>query len=473
MNKSYLVIGLKDWTEIKAKGIKNKSKDNYLNAEHMSIIENAYFAASIDEIDKNINLGIFKNPDNNKMYTSGYNGICYLTDNDGKVDYSKVIRVTSKFEDITFDKMINQVVSDDEFEKYLFGKNLGKYNSEKDQELIVIQTDEKMIELEDGTFDDMSILLCIQFIYALKKLCSRPLYKMIDQQEKNFIGKVKGKIKIKENIKRNILNGREDRMYCRFSSSTTDVIENRILKAALREISYKMKGYYTNNPQSFTRINQSIAFCNEAMKDISDVKVELKDLRNLKLTGTYVHYNNLFLLAKIIFSTMSLFNANDEKKQEKEKYKIFPYNINMQLLYECYIRSLLKESLFKSEKEYILLDYNHEDLVLDRDIYIKGSLKPDIILKEKKADNYIVYDVKYKDFNNSYFSRRMDRLQVLAYCYFYDCTTFGLIFPNLSKGDNEVKYKYKLDMEFSDIYYKQILISKNKKIENIAGLLID
>lgn len=237
-----------------------------------------------------------------------------------------------------------------------------------------------------------------------------------------------------------------------------------------------IKDKSTKNPSAYLKIFQAKAFCDEALKDVSDVKVKLNDFKGIKIGGTYVHYNKVLSLARIIIGNNSITN----RKESKVTYLTYPYAINMQRLFECYCRTLIKNKLLyllrtgeKTNKKYDvpeMLPFNAADKTLKDDLYIQGNLKPDIILKFSD-DSYFVFDVKYKDYSDYNLGNRIDRLQILAYSYFYSCPQFGLIFPNLKKG--QILAKRGLLQTLPEKYYYEISLpdlSPRKEDDEIWGV---
>lgn len=407
---------------------------------------NLFAAEGIDNIDRDKNLGLFKTKSSNNeisLYSSGYNGLCYATDNNGSIDYKKVIKVVSKFS-LSMDDMIIKIVEDEEFEDYLFDGSQQDSDSLEDSELIKFYDRQPLIKMKDTFVSSASILLSIQFILLMKQLCQKPLYKKIDKQEQNLVGKAKGKILVGKNIKYNLSRARKERVYCEFSKAKVDNKPNRILKAALKQASYNISYKCRNNSRAFLRIFQSKAFCEEILQDVAEVQVKRFDFKGLRLSGSYAHYNKVLSLAKLIISNSSIDRFN---KDNSTLYAIHPFSINMQKLFECYCRTLFKEKIEELNKinagkekkkkkiEFetpIMQPYNTPYKVLKKDLYIQGDLVPDIVLKFNDG-SYYVFDVKYKDYSEYSLSTRMDRLQILAYTYYFNASKSGLLFPSLEK----------------------------------------
>jgi 5-methylcytosine-specific restriction endonuclease McrBC regulatory subunit McrC len=130
--------------------------------------------------------------------------------------------------------------------------------------------------------------------------------------------------------------------------------------------------------------------------------------------------------------------------QSKYTSYVVPYAVSMSKLFEMYTRAYLKRAGIKSylsdEPGLHILQYDYKAKVLAQSgkgysTYIRGNIKPDIILYNSLTDKYLVFDVKYKNLENSRFARE-DRLQVLAYALMYNCDSVGIFFPTISSSGN-------------------------------------
>lgn len=91
--------------------------------------------------------------------------------------------------------------------------------------------------------------------------------------------------------------------------------------------------------------------------------------------------------------------------------------------------------------------------------YIAGNIKPDIIIYNDENDNYLVFDVKYKNPLNSR-SSRPDRLQILAYALMLNCKNVGNIFPTQDGTSNTYFKRNEINSrEERPRYYNQINVA--------------
>lgn len=116
----------------------------------------------------------------------------------------------------------------------------------------------------------------------------------------------------------------------------------------------------------------------------------------------------------------------------------------------------------KPEKKSLLKDKFH----------INGTVKPDIIIYNKKTDKYIIIDAKYKSPDKN---DRDDRLQILAYAYLYDAHIVGHIFPAPAKSsgrkNNSKLESHKLNTSLGKYDYVQLYLDDENLSDNIKEII--
>lgn len=443
------------------------------------------------------NLGLVYDGGNYK--TAGFCGCCYLKDIYGNYilddNGDKVILniPKSRFsEDNSEDSilnMLNKIMTDDEFDQY-FSNDL-----EEGKRLITYFFDEDLI-LAKSTIDEYKILTYISFVRLVLDFTRRGLMSKSVRKTQNFTGKIRGKIDIKNQITKNVMRGRDDRQYCKYSEKSVDIMENQVLKYALNIVIKGSKSLGLNN------IERSISILKRRFSGVSDVKLSVSEIDRIILPAMYQSYRPMFQLAKVIISEKTLYPTSDG-----DRVGVIPYAINMPFLFECYVRTILKEQI-KNKNEKNEKNKENENYYIEmkkfvpdkrrsydesygcrmstkKNCYIKGNLVPDIVLeyykivkdqndeiKTKTSLGYRVYDVKYKYIDKSN-NARDDRLQFLAYCFIYgvrgeiedeDDIHFysGLIFP---KQDNEEYYLAEINInnQSEEAWYHQFFIDINPK----------
>lgn len=475
MNREKIMIELKDYSDITETNIIKEYKN-----------KNIATSDKYDFCNVRKNLGLVYDGGNYK--TAGFCGCCYLKDIYGNYilddNGDKVILniPKSRFsEDNSEDSilnMLNKIMTDDEFDQY-FSNDL-----EEGKRLITYFFDEDLI-LAKSTIDEYKILTYISFVRLVLDFTRRGLMSKSVRKTQNFTGKIRGKIDIKNQITKNVMRGRDDRQYCKYSEKSVDIMENQVLKYALNIVIKGSKSLGLNN------IERSIGVLKRRFSGVSDVKLSVSEIDRIILPAMYQSYRPMFQLAKVIISEEILYPTSDG-----DRVGVIPYAINMPFLFECYVRTILKEQIKNrnennedsddSEKnknnEYYYIEM--KKFVPDKrrsydesygcrmstkgNCYINGNLVPDIVLEyykivkdqndeieTKTSLGYRVYDVKYKWINKSN-NARDDRLQFLAYCFIYgvrgkitkkDTTSYysGLIFPKQEDEDKSKDSKKQMD----------------------------
>jgi 5-methylcytosine-specific restriction endonuclease McrBC regulatory subunit McrC len=289
----------------------------------------------------------------------------------------------------------------------------------------------------------------------------------MEKKERNLTGKVKGKIVFSKNIQKNTLRGRDDRVYCRYLEYTEDIIENQILKAALKKAERFLTYYFVSASGVNNSFRDMVAYCRNALSHVSYKKISRLDLDKIKTTGVYVYYKPVINVAKMVLSEITLEASGGTAVTSY----VIPYAVSMDKLFEMYVRAYLKKAGIKSfdsnEPGIKLSQYDDKTAVLRErnkaySKYIAGNIKPDIILYDEENDSYLVFDVKYKNPLNSR-SSRPDRLQILAYALMLNCKNVGNIFPTQDGTSNTYYKRNEINSRDENVrYYNQLNVAVDK-----------
>lgn len=429
----------------------------------------------------------------NKIFTSNYVGVCRLKNvlgNNIKVDGKEVILIVEPRFSLSIVQLLNYIKDDDEFDRYL-APQTSKYNASdknieslSENEVFHFFEDELPIKVEEGFAMNSSIITVSVFLTMLKNLCKRPLMGRMIKKEGNLVGKIKGKIVFHQNIKNNTTRGRNDRFYCEYSKYSEDIIENQILKLALIRAKRFINEYFGNVNQENNSFIETISFCNKSFSHISEVKISSNECNRLKFSGCYNYYKPVIKVAKMILDEISIEASG---KVQISNY-VIPYAISMEKLFEIYVRAYLKQNgilsykkndssgikLEKFDEKLNIFNNKHDTQLAE---YIKGNIKPDIVLKNLETEKVTIFDVKYKNYKNTK-NVRNDRLQLLAYSMMYDSSNIGIIFP-VEDGEENFIFKSQVINTYQtrDVNYHQMLltISKNNDsdiAEYIKGVVL-
>ena len=365
-------------------------------------------------------------------HTSGIVGAGWLRDDRGRIITDPVTEkrcaliVMPRYNLNPWDMLI-KVMNDPEYELYTSGLNGDFFNIYTDQELIPVNSVEKGGEL----------LAAISFMKECERICKKYLRRSMAFNEENFNGKVVGNIQVSKHIKNNITQGREDRIFCRYPVFSVDTLENRIMKAALN----KAHEIIRDSGLSVKAIRKIYSFCVNALKEVRKVNISRSDFGKTNVTGFNSVYKKVLELAK---SVLLGNGSNDLFGSEIEEVRyIIPYTINMESLFEFYVRATLREYLKLQRESRVLLDEyripKKNPLFTLKDsehhAYLMNNYVPDIaLIKESDGlKQYIaVFDVKYQNSTSKVYrdTQRHNSHQLLFYMLLLNVRRCGFIFPS-------------------------------------------
>lgn len=429
-----------------------------------------------------VNLGLrrYKNKKTGSYYkTDRWCGCCWLKSKDGivkdKDGNPQVLQIKCRFDDYLRGKsesalvnMISVISKDEEFPQYLCT------DLPEGERLITFFTEEDLLP-GDKLSEDNRLITVISFISVLEKLTRRCVMRHTVRQTENLTGNIRGKILFSKHISKNLAQGRQDRIYCQYTTRTEDTPENRFLKYALKKAAAYLQEKFSSMYEKYSR---DILVCLRRLSAVADVQCNANDLDRIILPGMYMAYRPALQLAKVILTEISM-NTN----KASNSFCVIPYAVNMPLLFECYARTRIKEALeiakAKGELKIVNdkaetkkdIEYKAELLPFvpdkqnlpdregsylpvfseNRNCYIRGNLIPDIVIAYREEDQsenskpkfYRVYDVKYKDRKKAASRVRDDRLQILAYDFMYGSdNSFGHIFPDIFPPKQSDKTEY-------------------------------
>lgn len=431
-----------------------------------------------------INLGIHYY--GNHLYSSNLVGICRLKTKDDENVYDSegnelLLKVVPRF-NVTVVELLNYIRDDDEFDRYMAPQTISNRHKEKSieaidrNEIFYFFENEKPLKVDDGISSENSIITVTVFLILLRLLCRRPLMGRMLKDEENLTGKVKGKIVIEKNIRSNTMHGRNDRFYCRYLHFTDDIIENQILKAALKKAKRFIIDYFGNFSKENNNYSSMISYCSKALINVSEIQCNGTACSGLKFSGCYAYYKPVIAMARMILDDISI-ESNGEVNTTGY---IVPYAISMEKLFEVYVRSYLKKNgiySYRGKSEHgIRLEkfddktdvFVEEDDLINPGKYISGSIKPDLILTDQDTGETVVFDVKYKDYTNG--DSRNDRLQLLAYSMMLNADNVGIILP--AQVDVEIFDARRINsMETRVVKYHQMLLGMMKNDSTVADYI--
>lgn len=280
------------------------------------------------------------------------------------------------------------------------------------------------IKVKNNTFE-LTPLLIIHFIKLMQSLTKRNLKKDYIQVEENFNSKIKGKILFSKNVKYNVFKGREDRFYCKYQDYSSDCIENRILKKTLRYV----QKYLDNNSISIKHEELDV-ICNSCLAVFEHVSDDLtiQQIKQFKVNPLFKEYAESLKVAKLILRRFSYSIDNATSEIDRN---LPPFWIDMPLLFEVYVLTLLQKEYGK-EIDYHVSTYGNET---------------DFIKYDEKMILDTKYNIKWQDYvfhenvrQLSGYARNISLRRKIMIKEYDDSTILPclIIYPNkngLEKGD--------------------------------------
>lgn len=234
---------------------------------------------------------------------------------------------------------------------------------------------------------------------------------------------LKGKLKISEQIRKNIVH--KERFYVCYQEFSTDRAENRLIKSAL-EFLYRRSKSSRNQ-----RLIREYLFIFDEISSSSDINA---DFSRLKLNRQTKHYEQALLWSKI-------FLQNKSFSPYKGNEIAFALLFDMNRLFESYVGNFIKK-----KRADVSLQHSEKHLVEEP----KGfRLRPDIFLEGE-----FIADTKWKIVKSKDDISQADLYQLYAYGKKYDCGKLYLIYPKINGAKQEpMKFKYDDKMQLEILYF--------------------
>ncbi len=254
--------------------------------------------------------------------------------------------------------------------------------------------------LESDLARDFRLLIVGMYCQALASLCKRHLRKEFVRVTENLAGRIKGRILVGENLRRNLCRGRKDRTVCQFQVHSLDSPENQILRAALEQSLKELR--HAGGVDGLGQLLEWARISDAALAGIGLRRIHPAEFRSLRLGGLKRAYKRPIELARLVLALLGSDPTLERKIQTP------PFAIDMNELFERYCEVELRKDYGDS----LWVGYH------DNNLGEKLKVRPDFI----DTRNGVVIDAKYKyDWPTGPFdstsegTRRWDVLQVLGY----------------------------------------------------------
>jgi len=202
--------------------------------------------------------------------------------------------------------------------------------------------------------DRLTPFLIVHFLQILKSIVRRGLKKAYYKVVENLPNRIKGKILIGQNIKKNILKNRVTSTLCQYQVFGEDHIENRFLKEVLNFAS----SYVANNKNLFGNnyldLQYIISYCRPAFERVSS-QADHRELRSAKHNPFYKHYKEALQVGSHILKRFA-YNITSTSEQN---ISTPPFWIDMPRLFEMFVYSKIVQANEKNGIHYQFSTYGN------------------------------------------------------------------------------------------------------------------
>ena len=234
---------------------------------------------------------------------------------------------------------------------------------------------------------------------------------------------LKGKLKISEQIRKNIVH--KERFYVCYQEFSIDRAENRLIKRTLDFL------YRRSKSSRNQRLIREYLFIFDEISSSSDINA---DFSRLKLNRQTKHYEQALLWSKIFLQNKSFspYRGSDVA---------FALLFDMNTLFESYVGNFIKKSFPGT-----ILQHSEKHLVENPKSF---RLRPDIFLEDK-----FIADTKWKIVKSRDDISQADLYQLYAYGKKYNCGRLYLIYPKIDGVKQEsMGFKYDDEMRLEILYF--------------------
>ena len=274
------------------------------------------------------------------------------------------IQVSPKMNDgyeINYVKMLNDALSE-------------KENYEHLKDLVTIRFDKPSIKINQKQ-DLLSIFLITEYLSVLERIVKKGLRKSYYMVEENLSYKVKGKILIAKNIRKNLTRGNITDNICSYQVYDIDSPENQILKKALSFCIKQLDVY--KHAVDVICLKEKARKIAQYFINVSE-NVSEKKIKTFRANPVYKEYKQAIEFAQLLLKRYS-YNITFAGKKEIDTP---PFWIDMSKLFELYIfHHLRKVFTAKNEIRY----------------HVRAHFQElDFLLNPEKWHEPYVIDAKYK-----------------------------------------------------------------------------
>lgn len=221
-------------------------------------------------------------------------------------------------------------------------------------DLMDINFEDDWIEVPPNTQVELTPLLLIQFLMAVKQLVRKGLKKSYYPKRENLKSRIKGKILVGQQVKNNVYKNRLTYTVCQYQEFGFDTTENRFIKYVLRYVYAHLSNYQYEGFKKPLKelLNYNLA----AFGQVTEEK--FKYYNGKESNPFYKIYNTVFDLGNQILKLLSY--SYEKSTQKPRKYP--PHWIDMSKLFELYVYKKLREKYDKPGEVKYHFKTNYQEL---------------------------------------------------------------------------------------------------------------
>ena len=252
---------------------------------------------------------------------------------------------------------------------------------------------------------DFSPLIIIAFLRELNDFLHRHLRRHFRRETANLIGKVKGKILPTDNLRHNIARSRPDRVFCAYQSISDDILENRILRAALEcAARYLVQHSYTDKENS-DLLHRWVSASRAHLRSVPVVHIRPRDHRAARRRGAFAVYRRPLEMAQAVLTKFSFNPKADPRKISQTP----PFALNSAELFERYVETVLLAGDAKIQAG------GKNRTIRGSGEGVNVNIRPDFWRHQEGDKKAQIMDAKYKKLKDDKNDLRDDVFQMVAY----------------------------------------------------------
>ncbi|WP_164112368.1 MULTISPECIES: 5-methylcytosine restriction system specificity protein McrC [Sphingobacterium] len=302
-------------------------------------------------------------PKINKYVVNQFSEACSVLDekDTGDSHDEQAIREASQFQ-VNYLKMLLGAMSD-------------PVVSKECTDLVRIEWDDTWIHI-DQQDDSLTPFLVVQFLQLLKHIVRKGLKKSYYTVRENLNNRVKGKILVGDNLKRNVFKNRMVKTYCEYQVFGEDNAENQFLKKVFQFVTAYMSNHKDLFAGNKAQLDQMRNYIRPAFDHIGDITKE-STFKHFKYNPFFKEYKEAIRIGGYI---LKRFGYNISRATETSVLTP-PFWIDMPRLFELYVYQKL-------------LEVNGYDRNKIRYQFSTYGNALDILVKD--GENSMIIDAKYK-----------------------------------------------------------------------------